>query len=184
MPCDHVIELRHYRRGDHCAHDVKTLLSELSRSEATYARVLWTSGLTVNRIQVIVSSGIGRYGYSGFMGTRVEKGDLYVYKKETYDPALLSAVCVGPMASSIAKYMREPQLYSCQLEDLGVFCRWFNREKIKESVVEAIVNRVTDVTVSVRGLTEKELNAIRYWMGVMQYNFYVTSNGNNLIITI
>lgn len=185
MTRDHVLELRHRVEKNRPCHDVAGLLKKLSLSESTCARVQWTSGIELRRMQAIVSRGINRHGYAGYIGTRVDDGELYVYKKAPYDPVLLSMICVGPMANLLSTYMSDPHVYERQLNDLGMFCRWAAREKLFERLTRTIlIEHGTVVAASVSGMTCSEIDVVMETLAVMHFDRHIHASGKYIFINV
>ena len=183
MSSDCVLELRHRVEHNRPCHDVAGLLKEFSLSDAPRARIKWSSGLALRNMQAIVSRGIGRFGYVGYIGTRVEDGELYVYKKAAYDPVLLSTICVGPMANRLGIYMSNPSAYERQLNGLGMFCRWVAREKLFERIARAtLIEHGSVVKASLSGMTGSEIEVIMTTLSIMQFDRSIHTSGKCVFI--
>lgn len=178
MAYDCVLELHHRDGKNRPCHDVAGLLKEFSLSEAFCARVQWSSGIEPRKMQAIVSRGIGRFVYAGYMGTRVEGGKLYIYKKAAYDPVLLSMICVGPMANLLSMYMSNRHIYERQLNGLGMFCKWAAREKLFERIARAtLIEHKNTVTASTSGMTCSQIGVIMETLSVMRFDRSINSSG-------
>lgn len=183
MHDEYVLELRHRVKRNIPCHDVAGLLKEFSLSEAPRARIKWSSGIGLRNMQAIVSRGIGRFGYVGYMGTRVDGGELYVYKKAAYDPVLLSMICVGPMANRLGIYMSNPNAYEKQLNGLGMFCKWAAREKLFERIARAaLVEHGSMVQASLSGMTGSEIEVIMTTLSIMQFDRSIHTSGKRVFI--
>lgn len=183
MPCDYVLELHHRDGKNRPCHDVAGLLKEFSLSEAFRARIQWSSGIELRKIQAIVSRGIGRFGYAGYMGTQVDGGELYVYKKAAYNPVLLSMICVGPMANRIGVYLSDPYTYERQLNGLSMFCRWATREKLFERIArKVLIEHEGMVSASLSDMTCSEIDIIMETLAVMRFDRSINSSGEIVFI--
>lgn len=183
MACDCVLELHHRDGKNRPCHDVAGLLKEFSLSEAFRARIQWSSGIELRKMQAIVSRGIGRFGYAGYMGTHVDAGELYVYKKAAYNPVLLSMICVGPMANLLSMYMSNRHIYERQLNGLGMFCKWATREKLFERIARAtLIEHKNTVTASMSGMTCSQIGVIMETLAVMRFNRSINSSGEIVFI--
>lgn len=183
MPRDYVLDLYHRMWKNRPCHDVDSLLKEFSLSKSCRARIRWSSGIELSKMQVIVSHGIGRFGYSGYMGTRIDDGELYVYKKAAYDPVLLSMICVGPMANLLSTYMSNRHVYERQLNDLGMFCRWATREKLFERIAHTVlIEPENTVSASLSGMTCYEIDVIMETLAIMRFDRSINSSGKYIFI--
>lgn len=178
MACDCVLELHHRDGKNRPCHDVAGLLKEFSLSEAFRARIQWSSGIELRKMQAIVSRGIGRFGYAGYMGTQVDAGELYVYKKAAYNPVLLSMICVGPMANLLSMYMSNRHIYERQLNGLGMFCRWATREKLFERIArKVLIEHGGMVSASLSDMTCSEIDVVMETLAVMRFDRSINSSG-------
>lgn len=183
MPRDYVLDLRHKAHKNRPCHDVAGLLKKFSLSESFRARIQWSSGIELRKMQAIVSRGIGRFGYAGYMGTRVDGGELYVYKKAAYDPVLLSMICVGPMANLLSVYLSNPYTYERQLNGLGMFCRWATREELFERIArKVLIEHGGMVSASTSGMTCSEIDVIMETLANMQFDRSVNTSGKCIFI--
>lgn len=168
MP-DMVLELSHTVRNGVPVHNVKDILDNFSKSEAQCALVEWTSGVSLSKAQRIVSKGINYYGYNGYIGTKTDVRHLFLYKK---------------LASLVMRCLRLPEKNRKELEDIATFCRWSSKVRMKETVVWSVLHGHGTVALSVKSVTSDEKSKIYKYVKLMEYDCYVNSTGEYLIITL
>ena len=183
MP-DMFLELSHTVRNGVPVHNVKDILDNFSKSEAQCALVEWASGVSISKARQIVSKGINYYGYNGYIGTKTEVGHLFLYKKLAYDPNLLMVACHGKLASLVMRCLRLPEKNKRELEDIAMFCRWSSKVRMKEAVAWAVLHGHGTVALSVKSVTSDEKSKIYKYVKLMEYDCYVNSTGEYLVITL
>ena len=183
MP-DMFLELSHTMRGGTPIHNVKDILDIFSKSEAQCALVEWNSGVSLSKAQQVVSKGINYYGYNVYIGTKTEDGHLFLYKKLAYDPQLLMVACHGKLASLVMRCLRLPEKNRKELEDIAMFCCWSSKVRMKETVAWAVLHGHGTVALSVKSVTSDEKSKIYKYVKLMEYDCYVNSTGEYLIITL
>lgn len=181
---DDVLNLPHTMRGSTPVHNVKDILEIFSKSEAQRTRIKWNSGVTLLKAQQVVSKGISVYGYGGYIGTKTEAGQLFLYKKLAYDPQLLMIACHGSLASILMRCLRYPEQNKKELEDIAMFCRWCSSVRMKETVAWAVLNGRSTVVLSINSLTLNNTTKIYRYVKLMGYNCYVDPTGEYLVITL
>lgn len=179
-----VLKLSHTMRNGTAVHKVKDILDIFRKSEAQRALVEWESGVSLFKAQQIVSKGISYYGYSGCIGTKTDGGRLFLYKKLAYDPQLLMIACHGRLASLVMRCLRLPEQNKKELEDIAMFCRWSSKVRMKETVARAILHGHGTAVLSVKCMTSNEASKVYKYVKLMEYDCYVNSTGEYLIITL
>lgn len=179
-----ILNLSHTMRGGTPVHNVKDILDVFSKSEAQCARVKWCSGVKLLKAQQVVSKGIHYYGYSGYVGTKTEAGKLFLYKKLAYDPKLLMVACHGRLASLVMRCMRLPEQNKKELVDIAMFCRWCSEVRMTETMAWAVLHGHGSVALSIENLTLNDTTKIYRYVKLVEYNCYVNSTGEHLIITL
>lgn len=181
---DIVLKLPHVMKNGVPVHNVRDILVKLSRSDAMCALIEWDSDISLDKAQSVVSKGMNYWRYSGYMGTKTEAGQLFLYKKTAYDPELIHIACHGKLASTVMRCLREPKKYEKELDDIGMFCRWAYKVNMREVLVYAVLNGHGSVALSLNGLSSKNVSKVMCYVKLMQYDCYVNSTGTHLIITL
>lgn len=178
------LKLSHTTRNGTAVHNVKDVLDVFIKSESQRVLVEWNSGVSLLKAQQIVSKGINYYGYGGYIGTKTEAGQLFLYKKLAYDPQLLMVACHGRLASLVMRCLRNPEQNKKELADIAMFCRWCSEIHMTETVAWAVLHGHGTVALSIKNLTLNDTTKIYRYVKLMEYNCYVTSTGEHLIITL
>lgn len=179
-----VLRLSHTMRNGTAVHNVKDILIAFSKSEAQRALVEWDTDVSLSKAQQVVSKGINYYGYSGYIGTKTDVGHLFLYKKLAYDPQLLTIACHGKLASLVMRCLRLPEQNKKELEDIAMFCRWSSKVRMKETVAWAILHGHGTVALSVKSMAPDDTHKVYKYVKLMEYDCYVNSTGEYLIITL
>ena len=181
---DMILKLSHTMRSGVPVHNVKDIVDIFSKSDAQCALVKWKSGVSLLKVQQIVSKGINYHGYGGYIGTKTEVGHLFLYKKLAYDPQLLTVACHGKLASHVMRCLRIPEQNKKELEDIAMFCRWSSKVRMKEKMACAVLNGHGTAALSVKNKTSNDASKIYEYVKLMGYDCYINSTGEYLIITL
>lgn len=179
-----VIKLSHTMRDGTAFHNVKDILDVFSKSDCHTIRVQWDSGVSLLKAQQVVSKGINYYGYSKYIGTKTDAGHLLLYKKLQYGPRLLMVACYGKLAYVVAQCLRSPDENKKELKDIADFCRWASNVHMQEAIASAILHGRRSVALSLERTSSNDASKLMRYVHLMQYECYINSTGNHLIITL
>lgn len=179
-----VLKLTHTMRNGTAFHNVKDILDTFNKSDCHSIRVQWDSGLSLHKAQQVVSKGINYYGYSKYIGTKTDGEHLLLCKKLQYVPRLLMVACHGKLAYVVAQCLRSPDDNKKELKDIADFCRWASNVRMQEAIASAILHGHRSVALSIERMSSNDASKFMRYMHLMQYECYVNSTGNHLIITL
>lgn len=179
-----VLKLSHTMRNGTAFHNVKDILDIFSKSDCPTVKVEWDSGISLHKAQLVVSKGINYYGYSKYIGTKTDAGNLLLHKKFPYDPKILMVACHGKLASIVAQCFRSPDERKKELENIASFCRWASDVHMQEAIASAVLHGNVSVALSVRGLTNIGVLRVLKYVRLMQYECRLSDDDPHLIITL